>query len=526
LTGRLPLAIRLIGGRLAARPNWPIRHLVDLLEDQSRRLDGLGSDVTGVRASIASSVQFLETSDRSVDREAARALPMLSVPDGQDLITIVAARLLDVPLQRADAILERLVDLNLLDSVAPERYRLHDLIRAYGRELAGQTLTPDDQNAVLERILRFYTGVAWACQALTHPASPRLSLATVHAEPMPALADKRTALVWLDDEHRNLMERFRQAITSPLARSVLLPELVLALFGYHEARRRWVEMRELGQGMVELAQQGNLLLTAAWLQHDSAIPEVENGDLETAASCLFRALEMFREQSDRDGQARCFSSLTYVLGGLGRIDEALEFGKQALALSQERGDMTVEGVSYLAVGSLYNLLGDRARADDAFARGVALAESAGDSRSVIKRCNNIGFSHLVVGRYQDAVPFSRRSLELAEQAHDDVAASECHQVLALAFAAQGEYRVARSHAEAGLAMARTFKDGIREGRLLLELARISAAAGEQDLAISNASAAVTALAGVSPIHASYARTLLAQLRRGDPYSYEFTTHSI
>src|SRR5439155_19381218 len=67
-SGRLPLAIRLVGGRLATRPSWPIQHFVDLLQDEERRLDSLGSDETGVRASIASSVQFLETSERGLDR--------------------------------------------------------------------------------------------------------------------------------------------------------------------------------------------------------------------------------------------------------------------------------------------------------------------------------------------------------------------------------------------------------------------------------------------------------------------------
>ncbi len=177
LTGRLPLAVRLIGARLAARPNWPIQHLVDLLRDEGRRLDGLGPDETGVRASIASSVRFLETSDRGLDREAARALPMLSVPDGSDLLTVVAAQLLDIRVRQADSVLERLVDLNLLDSVAPERYRFHDLIRTYARELAEQSLTQAERVAGLERILRFYIGCAWTCHELTHASRARRAAA-------------------------------------------------------------------------------------------------------------------------------------------------------------------------------------------------------------------------------------------------------------------------------------------------------------------------------------------------------------
>ncbi len=526
LTGRLPLAVRLIGARLAARPNWPIQHLVDLLRDEGRRLDGLGSDETGVRASIASSVRFLETSDRGLDREAAQALPMLSVPDGSDLLTVVAAQLLDVGVRQADAILERLVDLNLLDSVAPERYRFHDLIRTYARELAEQSLTPAERDAGLERILRFYIGCAWTCHELTHEASSRLALATIRTKPIPALADMPSALRWFDDEQRNLMDRVAQASTSTLAGSALFPELALALFGYNEPRRRWVEMRDLGRGVTELAQQHGLPRMAAWLQHDSAIPEVENGDLHSAAGYLFTALEMFREQFDVAGQARCCSSLTYVLGHLGRVDEALEFGEQSLRLSQELGDPTLEGVAFVAVGGLYNRAGDYARADEAFDHGIALAQKSGDSRSEFKRYINAGFSHLLVGRHPDAVDRAQRSLALAEQAHDDVGQTEAHQTLTLALAAQGDYKTARQHAEAGLRFARRVKNTIREGRLLLELARINAAAGDRSTAAANATAAVAVLAGVSPIHETYAKDLLALLQRGERYTYTFTTHSI
>ncbi|NUR98987.1 MAG: helix-turn-helix domain-containing protein, partial [Kribbellaceae bacterium] len=204
-SGRLPLAIRLVGGRLATRPTWPIQHFVDLLKDEERRLDSLGSDETGVRASIASSVHFLETSDRELDRQAAAALPWLAIPDGSDITTAVAGALLRLSLRQADAVLECLVDLNLLESVAPAQYRFHDLIRAFGREVAEQTLSPTDRDEALARVLRLYTEAAWVCHGFTHPTSPRLPLATVGVSGLLPHFSSRDAVVrWLDAEHRNL----------------------------------------------------------------------------------------------------------------------------------------------------------------------------------------------------------------------------------------------------------------------------------------------------------------------------------
>jgi tetratricopeptide (TPR) repeat protein/transcriptional regulator with XRE-family HTH domain len=525
-SGRLPLAVRLIGGRLATRPAWPIQHLVAQLQDEERRLDSLGSDETGVRASIASSVRFLESSDRDLDRQAARALPLLSIPDGSDLLTVVAAGLLDLPMRRADAVLERLVDLNLLESVAPERYRFHDLIRAYARELADQTLTPTERDQGLTRVLRLYIAIAWACQARTHLTSPRLPFATVEDTRVPAFRNREEALRWLDDEQRNLMDRVRQAAQSSLAGSALFPELALALFGYHESRRRWVEMRELGHGMVELAQRLRLRSVAAWLQHDSAIPEAENGDVAAAADRLLAALPMFRDVGDLLGQARCCSSLAYVFGLLGRVDEALGFGKEALDLSQQVGDKNLEGVAYTAVGGLYDRAGDFGRADEAFAQGIALAEQDGDLRSVFKRYVNAAFSHLQVGRYVETVPAVVRSLTVAQEAGDRTAQAESHHLLALAYAAQGQYETARGHIGAGMQLAKRNRDPIREGRLQLELARINAAVGDHTEATVNLTAAITNLRVASPVHEAFAQDLLAQLQRDDPYTYTFTSHSL
>lgn len=526
LTGRLPLAVRLVGGRLAARPAWPIQHLVAQLQDDERRLDELGSDATGVRASIASSVGFLETSGRTLDREAAKALPLLSVPDGSDLLTLVAARLLDVPVRRADAILERLVDLNLLESVAPERYRFHDLIRAYAREAAEETLTPDERDQGLARILRLYIATGWACQALTHATSPRLLLATVRDDGVPAFGKREQALRWLDDEQRNLMDRARQAAQSSLAGSALFPELALAVFGYNESRRRWLEMRELGSGTVELAKHLQLGLVAAWLRHDSAIPEAETGDSQAAADRLVAALSMFRDVGDLAGQARCSSSLAYVLGVLGRVDEALEFGNEALDLSRRIGDTTVEGVAYTAVGTLYDRAGDFQRADEAFAAGIALAERSGDSRSVFKRYVNAAFSHLQRGRYADAVLAVVRSLEIAQLAGDTAAQAESHHLLGLAYAAQGQYTTARDHVHASLQLAKASRDSIREGRLYLELARINAAVGARPQAIHDLTTAITILRVASPIHEADARELLAQLQRDEPYTFALSYYSL
>ena len=132
--GWLPLALRISGARLAARPGWPVRALAERLADEQRRLDELDLPDVGVRASFAVSHHELVASTDPLDRAAAGAFGLLGVLDGADVGVPVVARLLDQPADESERVLERLVDAQLLETPSPGRYRLHDLLRLYARE--------------------------------------------------------------------------------------------------------------------------------------------------------------------------------------------------------------------------------------------------------------------------------------------------------------------------------------------------------------------------------------------------------
>jgi DNA-binding SARP family transcriptional activator len=173
--GSLPLALRIAGARLAARPAWPVRALAERLADQERRLDELEMGEVGVRASFQVSHQQLHCSDDPVDREAAGAFGLLGMLHGPEVGAPVAAWLLDASEPAAERVLERLVDAQLLQTPAPGRYRLHDLLRLYARELAHQHHPGPARAAALTRALGFYMASAWRTLALLRPGDYRLA---------------------------------------------------------------------------------------------------------------------------------------------------------------------------------------------------------------------------------------------------------------------------------------------------------------------------------------------------------------
>src|SRR6266545_1746875 len=72
LCGGLPLAVRIAGARLRARPAWTPGDLADRLADERRRLDELRVGDRAVRSSFATSYRELSTVDKMVFRRAGR----------------------------------------------------------------------------------------------------------------------------------------------------------------------------------------------------------------------------------------------------------------------------------------------------------------------------------------------------------------------------------------------------------------------------------------------------------------------
>ncbi|BCB88151.1 hypothetical protein Psuf_054640 [Phytohabitans suffuscus] len=136
LCGLLPLAVRIVGARLAARPHWTLASMISRLADESRRLSELAVADQQVTAGIAATYRGLGSDART----ALRCLSWLGLPD---FPAWIIAPLLDIPLGDADAAAEGLIDAKAIDFVRVDplglpRYRIHELIRVYAAQQAHQ----------------------------------------------------------------------------------------------------------------------------------------------------------------------------------------------------------------------------------------------------------------------------------------------------------------------------------------------------------------------------------------------------
>ncbi|MFJ1675393.1 MULTISPECIES: BTAD domain-containing putative transcriptional regulator [unclassified Streptomyces] len=125
----LPLAIRIVGLRLAMRPHWTLAHMAQRLRDEDHRLDALAQGALAVRPRLEAGLGALAPADR-------RALHDLAGAVENGFSTDLAAAELKCSVQQADSLLERLTDQQLIEpaDAADDTYRFSPLIRLYARE--------------------------------------------------------------------------------------------------------------------------------------------------------------------------------------------------------------------------------------------------------------------------------------------------------------------------------------------------------------------------------------------------------
>ncbi|GLY97569.1 hypothetical protein Acsp02_48230 [Actinoplanes sp. NBRC 103695] len=162
--GGLPLALGIAASRTAVRPRYALPAVADELTDTGTRLAALEGDPphTGLRAVLSWSYAAL------APREA-RVLLLTALAPGADVSVLTVAALSGLPEHDALVALHTLHRFSLLGEQPGRRWKLHDLVRLYLTERAGQELTEDDRETSLRRLLDFYLLTATEGDRILNP---------------------------------------------------------------------------------------------------------------------------------------------------------------------------------------------------------------------------------------------------------------------------------------------------------------------------------------------------------------------
>jgi DNA-binding SARP family transcriptional activator len=230
LCGGLPLAIRIAAARLAANPGWMIaafrQRLVSSGDDTA--LDEFTAGDLALRSCFDLSYQSLP---RDPDG-AARTFRLLGLAGIPVFGPVAVAALTSEPEGAAAAALDALADVRLVECPAPDKYRLHDLIRLYAAERAADEEPPGERNAAMRRLLEWYLRMADGAARAIDPF--RRWPPGSSAEAAGAFGTAQAALEWCDSEWPNVAAAIERAAS--LGMHDIASRLALALWVFYVRR--------------------------------------------------------------------------------------------------------------------------------------------------------------------------------------------------------------------------------------------------------------------------------------------------
>jgi tetratricopeptide (TPR) repeat protein len=367
--GRLPLAIRLIAGRLRHHRGELLTDIAADLADRTAALDALVAEHLSVRAAFEWSYRLLTDAQR-------RAFRLLGWHPGPEITPVVITAVAKVSPTQSKQLLRELADHNLLDqrSVAGvpggPRYRMHDLVRLYAQERADIEEPEGEQVAAMNRLGTSYLAIAREADRLLRPYVSANPGPTTAAGTALAFADASQARTWLTVERHNLLGCV-QAMGSTIEAADLSAVLAVHAcdFGF------WSDVRNLYN----------------------------------------QALTVYRNLDDRRGEVDALSGLGELEWHVGEYGQARKYFAEALTLAQHLRDQRAETEALRGLGHVERLVGDYGQARKYYTQALALARHRGHTRAETEALWGLGQIERLVGEYAQACEYHTQALTLSRQ---------------------------------------------------------------------------------------------------------------
>jgi tetratricopeptide (TPR) repeat protein/DNA-binding XRE family transcriptional regulator len=470
---RLPLALRVAAELAAARPQAPLAALVGELACQQRRLgllDAGGDPRTAVGA-------VFSWSYRRLDPAAARAFRLAGLHPGADLTPFAVAALTGTALNDGRGALDVLARAHLIQMTEPGRYAMHDLLRAYARQLAAAHDGEDGQHAALTRLFDHYLHTAAAALDALHPADRhRRPRSPAPATLLPPVTRPDVARAWLDAERATLV-----AVTAHAAADgwpAHATRLADTLYRYFVSGGHNPEAITINTHARDAARRAGDRAAEATALHDLAVFHWNQGHYQRAIRDQRKALDLSRQAGNRAGQAQGLMSLGVSYSYQGHYKAATSFFEQALSLYRQIDDRAGEARTLLNLGLVEERQGRYQQAACHHRQSLAIAQETG---ALVTECIsriNLGVVALRRGRYQQAAGHLDRALTLCRESGYRLAQADALTTIGVLRLHQGHPQEASSYLQESLALYREMGNRPGEADALNGLGEIQLANGQ------------------------------------------------
>ncbi|WP_104476806.1 tetratricopeptide repeat protein [Actinokineospora auranticolor] len=343
LCAGLPIALCVVGARLATRVRCSLERAVRDLLDERRRLARLtfGPDLS-VEVVFAMSYQALSA-------PAARLYRLVGLHPGADFTLGVAAAAVGDSPGHAQAWLDELMEANLVDEPLADRYRFHDLIRLHAADRARAEEGERASAAAVRRMADWYLHSAAAATAKTTPHRTGFHV-DVAQEPVDPteFTGHGDALDWLDTERTNLLAVAGEAMDRGWAPTTWqIADAMWGLFLYRQHYGDWLRFDTLA---IQAAQSAADRAAEALASDRVALLHHALRRNDEALTHMARARSWWQESGDRHRAAGSLERFGFVYLDQGEVELALRHFRGALAGYRELDQSRSVGLALISVG--------------------------------------------------------------------------------------------------------------------------------------------------------------------------------
>jgi tetratricopeptide (TPR) repeat protein len=412
LCERLPLALAVVCARAAIRPRFPLAAVADELRDRDVRLDGLArlDPITDVRGAFLASYRVLTSAGKSLFR-------LLGLHPGPDISTAAAASIAGLPERTVRSHLTELAHASLVVEHAPERYALHDLVRAFANDLASACESEQARRTAIRRLVDHYLHTGYAANRLLQPHREPITLTAPEAgTTAEAVTDHEHAMAWFTVERNVLLAMVNHAAEAELHDRTWMLAWTLGTYldrqGYW---REWAAVQEVA-------------LTAAQRSGDTAARVHAHRHLAGAYTRLDRpsdalahyqhAFDLQARSNDVLGQARGRFDLGWATARQGLHVEAIHHTQHARELYRAAGHRRGEAQALNTLGWCHAQLGDYPEATSQCQQALAIFVELGDRVWQAATLDSLGYANQQLHCHTTAITCYEQALELLRQLGD------------------------------------------------------------------------------------------------------------
>lgn len=444
LCGGLPIALRVVAGRLARRPKWTLQRAVDELADETQRLNRL---VENGEAVVRNTLDFA-FDDLTVSQQRMYSL-LGAVPGSSFSVRAVAAMTGSTP-DVAEEQLHELHEANLVEENDQEQYRFHDLVRVHAHERA-MTLGQRDREEALLRLVQWYRQFgAFADRAVMDLGRLRVSDDDELVAATPNPFDHASGLEWLERERLNIQAAVAAAAERHWNRAVisLCDSPLWSLHNQHKHYRDTTEALDLA---VVAAQREQDLVAETRMRTLRVRLLMECQEFDRA----HEQGRLARQVGERCGHRRVLASAIEFHGRVHleqqRWDDAIELFWQAFTINEELGQPRGMALQEHFLGQAYGGRGEHDEALRVMRRALGRLDAHPNDRRTPARIRvSMGRAYQQIGRHDTAIEVLRVALSDMVERQVSFDMGKPLELVADSLDATGDSEAAREHREQAL----------------------------------------------------------------------------